>query len=127
MTAPPPPPSYSPADATRALQLDDEHLLRECEESFFVASGPGGQHRNKTSSGVRLAHLPSGIVITATERRSQLMNRGAALERLRERLKQKSFVPVARKKTKVSRGLKRRRLEDKRKHSEKKQGRRGEW
>jgi protein subunit release factor B len=55
--------------------------------SYFKATGPGGQHKNKTESGVRLTHLPSGITVTATERRSQFMNKEVALERLIQRLK----------------------------------------
>lgn len=45
-------------------------------------TGPGGQHRNKTDSGVRLTHIPSGVVVTATEDRSQHVNRRVAWERL---------------------------------------------
>ena len=52
----------------------------------FRASGPGGQHRNKTSSGVRLTHLPSGTVVTAVEDRSQHVNRKVAWQRLSERM-----------------------------------------
>ena len=54
--------------------------LRFC---FSRSSGPGGQHRNKTSSGVFLTHRPTGCVSEATERRSQAHNREVALERLR--------------------------------------------
>jgi protein subunit release factor B len=72
--------------ARRALGLSDAALLAECEETFFVAGGPGGQHRNKTESGVRLVHGPTGAAVSATERRSQARNRAAALRRLRERL-----------------------------------------
>jgi protein subunit release factor A len=121
--------AFSHQDAARWAALDDELLLRQCEEEFFVAGGPGGQHRNKTETAVRLTHLPSGLVLTATERRSQLQNRGAALERLRERLVKAAVVPEKRVKTRPSRASKRRRLNDKRLHSDKKKGRSGagEW
>lgn len=68
------------------LTLDDEALLAQCEFERFRGSGPGGQHRNKTDSGVRLRHVPTGIVAQATERRSQHENRAVALQRLRARL-----------------------------------------
>jgi len=58
----------------------------ELSWSFFKASGPGGQHRNKTETGVRLTHLPTGVTVSATERRSRERNRIMALERLMERL-----------------------------------------
>ena len=119
--------SVSPQQAARAAALSDEVLLLECEEQFFIASGPGGQHRNKTETGVRLIHKPTGFTVTATERRSQLQNRGAALERLRAAFVKMSYVPEKRIATKPSRGSKRRRLEGKRINSEKKQGRRGDW
>lgn len=111
--------------ARRSLSLPQEALAKECEESFFIASGPGGQHRNKTESGVRLVHLPTGLVVTATERRSQLQNRGEALERLREALAKLSYVPTARRATKPTRGSQRRRIEAKKQNSQKKADRRG--
>ncbi|TWU43916.1 Peptide chain release factor 1 [Novipirellula aureliae] len=61
-------------------------LLEQCELRTQRRSGPGGQHRNKTSSGVFLIHRPSQIVGEATERRSQADNRRIALKRLRFRL-----------------------------------------
>ena len=103
--------------ARRALLLDDALLRAECEEEFWVAGGPGGQHRNKTASGVRLTHRPTELSVTATERRSQLLNRGVALERLREGLKALAHVPKARKKTRPSRGSQERRLNHKKKKS----------
>lgn len=113
------------AQARASLLLDDESLLRECEEEFRVASGPGGQHRNKTESGVRLKHLPTGIVISASERRSQHQNRLAAVERLRAVLTEWAREPVPRKKTRPTRGSKARRLLEKRRTSERKRSRSG--
>ncbi len=113
------------AAARRSLSLPGEALAAECEETFFVASGPGGQHRNKTESGVRLLHRPTGVVVTATERRSQAQNRSAALLRLRERLQALSHVPRRRVATRPTRGSKERRLEEKRRNAERKSGRRG--
>src|SRR5207248_4404380 len=100
--------------ARRALSLPQEALLAECEEEFFTAGGPGGQHRNKTESGVRLTHRPTEVSVTATERRSQAQNRSAALERLREVLAELSYVAPPRRPTKPTRGSQRRRLEEKR-------------
>ena len=117
--------AVSPMQAARAAALSDEQLLAECELSFFVGSGPGGQHRNKTSTAVRLVHTPTGLTVTATERRSQLQNRAAALERLREQLAKLAFVPKKRIPTKPSKGAKRRRLADKKHQGEKKKERGG--
>lgn len=66
--------------------LPTEQLLRECDLRTQRRSGPGGQHRNKTSSGVFLHHQPTGIVGEASERRSQADNRAVALSRLRMKL-----------------------------------------
>jgi hypothetical protein len=66
------------------LTEPDEKLLAECAVETYRASGPGGQHRNKTESAVRLTHRPTGVVATATERRSQHENRHRALVRLRK-------------------------------------------
>ncbi|KAF3440919.1 hypothetical protein FNV43_RR19205 [Rhamnella rubrinervis] len=67
----------------RYLELTDQELMRQCQLDTFKSSGPGGQHRNKRESAVRLKHLPTGIIAQAAEDRSQHMNRESALARLR--------------------------------------------
>lgn len=98
--------------------IDLEALARECDEEFFVASGPGGQHRNRTESGVRLTHRPTGIVVTATERRSQSANRTVALERMAERIAETRKVRKKRRATKPTAGSQRKRVDEKRKRGE---------
>lgn len=65
------------------VALDDAALLKACRVDTLRGSGPGGQHRNKTESGVRLTHVASGVVAQAFEERSQHANKAAALKRLR--------------------------------------------
>jgi hypothetical protein len=67
-------------------KLSDQQLLAQCAVDTYRASGPGGQKRNKTSSAVRLRHLPSGLIVIAEESRSQHENRSRALRRLRQAL-----------------------------------------
>lgn len=76
-----------PPQALR-LRLDwpDERLRSECVVHTHRTGGPGGQHRNKTKSAVRLMHRPSGLIVTGEERRSQHQNAASALHRLREAL-----------------------------------------
>ena len=64
--------------------LNDSPLLAQCEVDTYRASGPGGQKRNKTSSAVRIRHLPSGLIVIAEESRSQHENRAKALKRLKQ-------------------------------------------
>jgi len=75
--------------------LPIETLLAECELRTQARGGPGGQHRNKTSSGVFLEHRPTGIAAEATERRSQAQNRSVASTRLRYRLAVACRTPSA--------------------------------
>jgi protein subunit release factor A len=110
-----------PSDPEDPVDIpDDDGLLAECRVETFAAGGPGGQHQNRTESAVRLTHLPTGIRVVAREERSQHRNRQTAIDRLREALEEHNRRPVDRKKTKVPRGEKRKRLENKRRRSRKK-------
>jgi len=65
------------------LLLDDRALLAQCRVETYRSGGPGGQHRNKVSSAVRLHHGPTGLAVHADESRLQGENRRRALSRLR--------------------------------------------
>jgi hypothetical protein len=67
-------------------RLTEDQLLAQCEVDTYRASGPGGQKRNKTSSAVRLRHVPTGLIVIAEESRSQHENKSRALKRLRRGL-----------------------------------------
>ena len=75
------------------LRQDDEILLRDCDEDHFRASGPGGQHRNKVETAVRLHHRPSGVLAQAVESRHREENRLKALRRLRDALAMQLRLP----------------------------------
>jgi hypothetical protein len=85
-------PVVPPARSVRFLS--EAELLAQCREDHYRGSGPGGQKRNKTSSGVRIRHLPSGTIATATESRSQKENRLWAIRRLRIKLATELREPV---------------------------------
>jgi ribosome-associated protein len=121
----PHPPSREELRATYSLPDDDEALLAECEVTAFRSSGPGGQHRNKTLSSIRLHHLPSGVVVIGRRERSQTRNLQDALSRLRERLAVLLTEPKKRVRTRPGRAAKERRLQEKRRQAEKKRDRRG--
>lgn len=65
------------------LDLDDETLMQYCQQETYKASGPGGQHRNKTDSAVRISLLDRSVVALCADHRSQHRNRTEALRRLR--------------------------------------------
>ena len=99
-------------------------LENDVEVSVYQASGPGGQHRNRTYSAVRLKHLPTGIVVTAADSRSQLRNRKIAFERLASRLAEHYHEDPPRRPTKKRSTVRRREQQERERESRKKQLRR---
>src|SRR5438552_16112584 len=93
--------------------LDRETLEREVLVDTFRASGPGGQHVNKTESALRLTHPPSGVVVIAQDSPSQHRNREIAFRRLAERLERLNYVPKKRVPTRPTAASRKRRIEAK--------------
>jgi ribosome-associated protein len=122
------PPAATPPAAPRPAAPPRYDLRRASLEAICTwtavrAGGPGGQHRNKAFTGVRLTHPPSGVTVTATERRSQAQNLDNAYERLVERLQALMERRKPRKPTRMPEGIKRQRLDDKKRRADVKKAR----
>jgi len=108
---------------TAETPLTISALKSEVEITAFKSGGPGGQHKNKTESAVRLKHLPTGVIVVATESRSQIKNRELAWQRLIEKLARRRQKRKPRVPTRPSRTAREKRLEEKIQRSFKKQTR----
>ncbi len=107
----------------KKYSIDLKNLKKEVRLDYYKSSGPGGQHKNKTMSCVRLYHKPTGTRVIATESRSQIKNRELAYKRLQVKLMELNIKEKERILTKKPRYVKVQILQNKKKRSEKKQSR----
>ena len=84
----------APLTIDAILRLSEDELLRHCKFEAYKSGGPGGQKRNKTSSGVRWTHLTTGIQAHSNDFRLQSENRVRALHRLRFKLATDLRTPI---------------------------------
>ncbi len=102
------------------IPATDDHLLAECTVETFRAGGPGGQHVNRRETAVRLRHVPTGLVVTSQQERSQHRNKQLALTELRRRLEELATPDRPRLPTRPPRAVRERILEEKKRRGRRK-------
>lgn len=102
----------------KMASLSLEELARDCEFEAFRGHGPGGQGINTTDSAVRARHLPTGIVVTCRESRSQFQNRQKCLRKIRDELERRGAPRQHRVPTRPTRSSQVRRVDDKKAHGQ---------
>ncbi len=102
----------------------DEHLLSECRMQTFRSGGKGGQNVNKVETGVRLIHLPSGLVAQSTTERSQYLNKMRCIKRMRQKAAEANYRAPERVPTKVPFSVVQSQKDQKKRNATKKQHRR---
>lgn len=115
-------------ETIKRMMVEASVYEEDIEETFILGGGPGGQKTNKTSSVVRLSHVPSGVQVRVGESRSREENRWLARRLLAETIlerehKRKSAArqakeKIRRQKRRRSRRQKQKMLEEKHAHSE---------
>jgi len=88
---------YPVVDDSIEIDVKEEDI----EMEVFRASGAGGQHVNKTSSAVRLRHVPSGIAVSCQQERSQFKNRATAMKMLKAALYERAREEQEKEKAKL--------------------------
>ncbi|TKJ41847.1 hypothetical protein CEE37_04570 [candidate division LCP-89 bacterium B3_LCP] len=97
--------------------IDLADIKNNIRYESFTTGGPGGQHANRSATGVKAIHVPTGITAIAREHRSQYRNRQLALERLLKKLRERHRPAKLRVPTRIPAYVRKKRLDNKKHRS----------